>query len=111
MPACFSQSDFCILLPHVASLMLKQTVNPRRAVDISISASLEFLAQVMPRPIAPFHRCLESGKLLELPCIKELPTEHKPADKWTAVHLKLPHETQSRAKCAAQIEEIWRCTR
>lgn len=50
----------------------------------------------MPRPIAPFHRCLESEKLLELPCIKELPTEHKPAEKWTAVRLKLPHNTRSR---------------
>ena len=50
----------------------------------------------MPRPIAPFHRCLESEKLLELPCIKELPTEHKPAEKWTAARLKLPHETRSR---------------
>ena len=91
-----SQSDFCILYPHVASLMLKQTMNPRRAIDINVTASLEFLAQVMPQPIAPFHRCLESEKILGLPCIQELPTEHKPAEKWTAVRLKVPHETRSR---------------
>jgi platelet-activating factor acetylhydrolase len=91
-----SQSDFCILYPKTASLILKQTINARRAIDINISASLEFLAQVMPRPTAPFHRCLESEKLFESPCIERLPTEHKPAEKWTAVRLKLPHETRDR---------------
>jgi len=77
-------------------MLLKQTINPRRAINVNINASLEFLAQVMPRPLAPFHRCLEGEKLLEQPCINDLPTEHKPDEKWMAVRLKVPHEARSR---------------
>ena len=44
----------------------------------------------------PFHRCLENKKLLELLCLKELPTEYKPATKHTAMRLKVPHEARSR---------------
>ena len=91
-----SQSDFCILYPRIASLFLKQTIDPRRAIDVNITASLEFLARVVQQPTAPFHRCLEPEKLLELPCVEELPTEHKPDKKWEAVRLKVPHETRSR---------------
>ena len=91
-----SQSDFCILYPQMASLLLKQTINPRRAIDININASLEFLAQVMPEPIAPFHRCSDNERLLELPCLKAPPTVHKPSEKWTAIRLKVPHEARTR---------------
>ena len=91
-----SLSDFCILYPQTAALLLKQTINPRRAIDIHINASLEFLAQVMPEPIAAFHRCSENERLLELPCLKELPTVHKPSKKWTAIRLKVPHEARTR---------------
>ena len=91
-----SQSDFCILYPQVASLLLKQTINPRRAIDINVNASLEFLAQVMPGPIAPFHRSCDNERLLELPCLEELPTVHKPSEKWTAIRLKVPHEARTR---------------
>ena len=91
-----SQSDFCILYPQLASLLLKQTINPRRAIDININASLEFLAQVMPESIAPFNRCSDNERLLELPCLKVLPTVHKPSKKWTAIRLKVPHEARTR---------------
>ncbi len=43
-----SQSDFCILYPHLATMLLKQTIDRRRAIDLNIAASLEFLAKVMP---------------------------------------------------------------
>ena len=91
-----SQSDFAVLYPNIVSMALKQTINPRRAIDININASLEFLKYVMPTPIAPFHRCLENEGLLDLPCVSELPTEHRPDEKWTALRLKLPHETRGR---------------
>ena len=42
-----SQSDFSLLYPRVSSILLKMTVNPRRAIDLNINASLEFLKQVM----------------------------------------------------------------
>ena len=91
-----SQSDFCILYPHLATMLLKQTIDPRRAIDLNIAASLEFLAKVMPQPVAPFHYILESENLLEIPCIQELPLEHKPDTKWTAMRLKIPHKARSR---------------
>lgn len=91
-----SQSDFAILYPHIASVVLKQTIDPRRAIDVNINASLEFLDHVMPTPIAPFHRCLENERLLELPCVSELPTENRPDEKWMAVRLKVPNEARAR---------------
>ena len=50
----------------------------------------------MPQLIAPFHRSLESEKLLGLPCIDHMPNEHKPDEKWTTMHVKLPYEMRSR---------------
>lgn len=91
-----SQSDFCLLYPHIASLILKMTLKPQRAIDINISASLEFLAEVMPHPFAPFSRSLRSERILDKPCIADLPTEHKPDQKWMAVRLKLDHEARGR---------------
>lgn len=44
-----SQSDFCILYPRLASWLMKTTIDPVRAVDLNIDASLEFLKRVMPR--------------------------------------------------------------
>ena len=73
-------------------MLLKQTIDPRRAIDLNIAASLEFLAKFMVQPIAPFHRSLESENLMGLPCIQELPSEHQLDSKWTAMRLKIPHE-------------------
>jgi platelet-activating factor acetylhydrolase len=42
-----SQSDFSLLYPWISSVLLKMTVSPRRAIDLNINASLEFLKQVM----------------------------------------------------------------
>ncbi|KAK1076095.1 hypothetical protein LTR48_009171, partial [Friedmanniomyces endolithicus] len=39
-----SQSDFSLLYPNICSLFLKMVANPRRALDLNINASLEFLA-------------------------------------------------------------------
>ena len=38
-----SQSDFCILYPQLADWLMKMTIDPIRAIDINIDASLEFL--------------------------------------------------------------------
>lgn len=91
-----SQTDFCILYPHMASLFLKQTLQPQRAIDLSVSASLEFLSQAMPQQLAPLHRSLQSEGILERPCIEALPTEHRPDQKWMATRLKLKHEFRGR---------------
>lgn len=94
-----SQSDFCILYPHFASVLLKMTMNPIRAVDLNIDASLEFLARVMPGHISqhqPYMRALAEKKLLDLEVLHDLPTEHKPRKRWTAVRLRVHHEAIKR---------------
>ncbi|KAI9682305.1 MAG: hypothetical protein M1817_000359 [Caeruleum heppii] len=90
-----SQSDMSLLYPTFCSLMYKMTVNPRRAIDININASLEFLKIVMPREISAINRGDDEG-LLQVEPLDELPTEHKPDPKHTGTKLKIPHEFSSR---------------
>ena len=91
-----SHSDFCILYPHFASIFLKMSLKPERAIDLSISASLEFLARVIPRPLAPFYRSLRSGQILEQQCLEKLPAKLRPDEERMARRLKLEHETRGR---------------
>jgi platelet-activating factor acetylhydrolase len=96
-----SQSDFCILYPHIASLVLKTTIDPVRAIDLNVDASLEFLSRVMPEAIRrdqPFLRSLgEKKTLLDGEVLHEMPTEHMPSEKWMAVRLKVKNEALKRA--------------
>lgn len=90
-----SQSDFSLLYPKISSFVLKMTVNPRRAIDLNINASLEFLKIVMPARISAMNRGTDEH-LLEVRALDELPTEHQPSTKWTAVRLQIPHELRMR---------------
>jgi platelet-activating factor acetylhydrolase len=90
-----SQSDFSLLYPRIASLLLKQRGNPRRAIDLNINASLEFLKQVMPARISEMNRGTNEH-LLEVSTLDKLPSEHRLNDKWTAVRLHIPHEMRMR---------------
>ncbi|KAL6253099.1 hypothetical protein RBB50_000820 [Rhinocladiella similis] len=90
-----SQSDFCILYPHIASAVLKTTINPVRAIDLNIDASLDFLSRVMPEEIKhnqPFMRILSKDNPLDTQLLHEMPTEHQPDERWTATRLKIKHE-------------------
>jgi platelet-activating factor acetylhydrolase len=88
-----SQSDFCILYPHIANAVLKTTMKHTRAIDLNIDASLDFLSRVLPLKDMPFHRLKREKNLLDIPCLDEMPTEHEPAKKWMAVRLRVKHET------------------
>ncbi|KUJ08904.1 uncharacterized protein LY89DRAFT_701741 [Mollisia scopiformis] len=90
-----SQSDFSLLYPRVASLLLKMTVNPRRAIDLNINASLEFLQLVMPDRISSSLR-VTNEHLLEVSTLDKLPEDHRPSDKFVAVRLRIPHELRIR---------------
>lgn len=113
-----SQSDFCILYPQVAKMALKAGMDPIRAVDLNIDASLDFLSRVIPNKHLPFLRVLPKKKLLDLSLTDQLPHEHQPKDKWTAVRLRIPHETTKRLtgklgkkaiqrRVARGEEEVW----
>ncbi|ESZ97347.1 hypothetical protein SBOR_2277 [Sclerotinia borealis F-4128] len=90
-----SQSDFSLLYPKVSSFLLKMTVNPRRALDLNINASLEFLKMVMPKRISAMNRGTNE-KLLEVKELDQLPVVHQPQEKYIAQKLRIPHEMRVR---------------
>lgn len=92
-----SQSDFTIIYPRLSSLFFKMTVNPRRAIDLNINASLEFLKLVMPDRISAMNRGTNEH-LLDVSMLDELPEERRPENKWTAVRLQIPHEMALRLR-------------
>lgn len=81
----------------MSSLLLKMTACPRRALDLNINASLEFLDQTLPADLAAVNRAYQNEKLLEQ---SPNPLErissnllHKPTnEKWIAARLHIPHE-------------------
>lgn len=95
-----NQSDFPLLYPHLCSWFLKMTANPRRAIDLNIDASLEFLKIVMPARIAQLNRSLQSENLLAVSPLAphRLPTDQirKPQQKWIAARIKIPNEMRWR---------------
>ncbi|ORY16628.1 platelet-activating factor acetylhydrolase, isoform II-domain-containing protein [Clohesyomyces aquaticus] len=92
-----SQSDFSLLYPHVCSFFLKSTVNPQRAIDLNISASLEFLKEVTEGAgKSIIERCLTDEHMLSVDILDELPDDHRPEDEWIAARLKIPHEFRTR---------------
>lgn len=87
-----SQSDFSILYPHLCTILLKQTANPKRALDLNIGATLEFLKIVMKDRGAIIKRTMKDENILSVPVQEELPTERKPPGKYIALRLHIPHE-------------------
>lgn len=96
-----SQSDFSLLYKGITDLLLKATVDPQRAIDLNISASLEFLRLVAPDVGAGktlINRCMTDEGLLETELLEEVPNEHRPTDQWIAARLKVPHEFRTRLR-------------
>lgn len=94
-----SQSDFSLLYRGVTELLMKATVHPQRAIDLNISASLEFLRLVAPDAGAGktlINRAMTDERLLETELLEEVPNEHRPTDQWIAARLKVPHEFRTR---------------
>lgn len=91
-----SQSDFTLLYPHLSSLLLKAVASPRRALDININASLEFLSQVMPADLTGGFRSFDNEDMLEskLSPLERIPSSQmlRPSHKWVALRLKIRHE-------------------
>ena len=98
-----SQSDFTLLYPHVCSFFLKATVHPQRAIDLNISASLEFLREVTEGAgRAIIKRCMTDEKLLHTNMLEQLPDAQKPDDQYIAARLKVPHEFRTRVAARLQ---------
>ena len=86
-----SRSDFSVLYPKLSSLLLKMTANPRRAIDLNINTSLEFLKAVMPSRISAMNGGTNEH-LLSILTLETLPEDHKPPERYTAMRLHIPHE-------------------
>ncbi|KAK0841622.1 hypothetical protein LTR03_009763 [Friedmanniomyces endolithicus] len=92
-----SQSDFSLLYPNICSLFLKMVANPRRALDLNINASLEFLALVLPQNLAQVNRAYKNEGLLETEPhpLEHIPSiqMHRPNEKYVAARLQIKHES------------------
>ncbi|KAF2637431.1 hypothetical protein P280DRAFT_521114 [Massarina eburnea CBS 473.64] len=105
-----TQSDFSILYSHILSVFFKATVNPQRAIDLNISASLEFLRDVTEGAgKSIIQRCLTDEELLQTDILEEVPDEHKPDNEWIAARLKIHHEFRTRM--AARVQRKLKRTR
>ncbi|KAF2268241.1 hypothetical protein CC78DRAFT_455457 [Lojkania enalia] len=95
-----SQSDFSLLFPHLCSFALKATVNPKRAIDLNISASLEFLRDVTEGAgKSIIERCLTDEGLFQTEVLEVVPDEHKPTKaEWVGGKLEIPHDTRKRLR-------------
>lgn len=91
-----SQSDFSLLYPHICSIFLKMVAHPRRALDLNINASLEFLSHILPPDLAMINRAYKNESILEsdLRPLEKIPSNllHRPKDKFMAARLQIPNE-------------------
>lgn len=93
-----SQSDFAILYPRLCSMLLKMTAEPRRALDINVDATLEFLCRTLSKErTVHVRRVIGKGeRILDMRPLEREDVEeadlHQPKDKWIAARLQIPHE-------------------
>ena len=91
-----STSDFSLLYPHISSLFMKMTADPRRALDLHISATLEFLSKILPPDMARHTRANDQENLLdaELSPLEQIPATQlrRPDSANVAFRLKVRHE-------------------
>jgi platelet-activating factor acetylhydrolase len=70
--------------------------SPRRALDINVNATLEFLSLVMPSELTASFRNFENEGFLEheLSLLDRIPSSQllRPDNKWMAARLKIRHE-------------------
>jgi platelet-activating factor acetylhydrolase len=100
-----SQSDFSLLYKGITNFLMKATVHPQRAIDLNVSASLEFLRLVAPDAGAGkslINRSMTDEGLLQTELLEEVPNEHRPTDQWIAARLKVPHEFRTRLTAGMQ---------
>lgn len=91
-----SSTDFPLLYPHITSLFLKSTANPRRALDLHISATLEFLSKVLRKDVSmnvhmPTHERLLDAEIRRLDDIPQSELR-RPDNDEVGIRLKVHHD-------------------
>lgn len=91
-----NQSDFALLYPHICSLALKMTCDPKRALDLNVNATLEFLKLVAPRAhTAGIARSANlEDRILATGAVPDTqrPLLARPDSEHIAQRLRIPHE-------------------
>jgi platelet-activating factor acetylhydrolase len=94
-----SQTDFAILYPHWMSLLVKTVVDPERAISLTVHLALEFLKLTLPRSQTRLSKAWPGEQLLGIADSEtEVPSDHRPDDKWIAARLKIPNEFSVRLR-------------
>jgi platelet-activating factor acetylhydrolase len=101
-----SQCDFSLLYPQLCTLFMKMSVNPKRAIDLNVGATLEFLRTIMPERTAIIKRTLEAEDILGIAALEDVPDVHKPNQKFIGGRLRIPHEF--RARVVPKLERVIR---
>jgi platelet-activating factor acetylhydrolase len=91
-----SQSDFPILYSGLCALFFRMTADPKRALDINLGATLEFLHLVAPERSEIISRTMKAEDLLKVEMLEDMPTDHRPDDKYLAMKLKVPMHLTAR---------------
>jgi platelet-activating factor acetylhydrolase len=92
-----SHSDFSILYPNLCAIFFGMTVNPRRALDLNVGASLEFLRVVRKARAQIIDRTMKAEGLLQLDVTDEVPEENKPVqEKHLALKIEVPRRLKER---------------
>jgi platelet-activating factor acetylhydrolase len=93
-----SQTDFAVLYPKWMSWFAKNMIHPRRAILLTVNASLEFLKKVLPDEHSFGNTWADEGILdtEPLPPTDALPSKNRPEEKWKGARLRIPNEFRLR---------------
>jgi platelet-activating factor acetylhydrolase len=93
-----SHSDFSILYPNLCAIFFGMSVNPRRALDLNVGASLEFLRVVRKARARIIDRTMKAEGLLQLDVIENVPEDNKPVEeKHLALKIEVPRQFKAKA--------------
>lgn len=99
-----SQTDFAVVYSTWMDLLVKNTVNPLRALYLTVAPTLEFLKLTLPASHRADELWLDEGILKSIPAMADGPDDeaalrgHRPDEKWVGVRLKVDHEFSLRIK-------------
>lgn len=91
-----SQSDFCILYPRLARAIMKTTIDPVRAIDLNIGASLDFLSRVLKLRDQPFIMTGKSMKPLDQNVLAEMPDPGNNDEKYIAIRPRISDQARKK---------------
>ncbi len=94
-----SQTDLAVLYPNAMSLLMKSVINPKRALNLTVTTTLEFLEIVLPQDGPEVkHDWMHEGLLEQSESQTNISMELRPDERWVAARLKIEHEFSLRMR-------------